>query len=75
MKRDVSSLINGYLDDALSDDEQRELSDWIKADPANATRFAQAVMLHDRLACEMSSAMDGGGHGQAVRARGFIHEG
>ena len=55
MSRDVDELINGYLDDSLSEDQQRELSAWIKADAVNAKRFAKAVMLHDRLECELNA--------------------
>ncbi|MAD81024.1 MAG: iron dicitrate transport regulator FecR [Planctomycetaceae bacterium] len=58
MNRDMNTLINGYLDDELTDDEQCQLSDWIKADPEHATRFAHAVMLHDRLQCELSAAAE-----------------
>ncbi len=56
MKRDINTLINGYLDDELTDAEHRELNDWIKADPEHAARFARAVMLHDRLQCELNTA-------------------
>lgn len=55
MSRDIDELISGYLDESLSEDEQRELADWIKADKGNAKQFAQAVMLHDRLECELNA--------------------
>ena len=55
MQRDINTLINGYLDDELTEVEHRELNDWIKADSEHATRFAQAVMLHDRLQWELNS--------------------
>lgn len=58
MNRDVDELISGYLDESLTEDEQRELSAWIKADEANAKRFAKAVMLHDRLQGEISAAAE-----------------
>lgn len=44
-----SELIDGYLDDALTADQQAELSAWIKANPENARIFAEAMLLHDRL--------------------------
>jgi hypothetical protein len=56
MSSEIDELINGYLDESLTEREQRELSDWIKADPTNAKHFAKAVMLHDRLQGEISAA-------------------
>ena len=58
MNRDIDNLINDYLDGELTDDEQHELSDWIKADTENANLFANAVMLHDRLECELNATAD-----------------
>lgn len=55
MSRDSEELISGYLDQSLTEDEHRELADWIKADGANAGEFAKAVMLHDRLECEINA--------------------
>lgn len=55
MSRDIEELISGYLDESLNEDEQRELSEWIKADTVNAKHFAKAVMLHDRLQCEVKA--------------------
>lgn len=55
MSEEVEEKINGYLDESLSDDEMTALADWIRADPANAQRFAKASMLHDRLQSEMSA--------------------
>ena len=52
---DPNSLINGYLDDLLSDAQLRELNDWIVADPQNARQFAVAVLLHDRLGDQWSA--------------------
>ncbi|MAD80737.1 MAG: iron dicitrate transport regulator FecR [Planctomycetaceae bacterium] len=57
MNRDINTLINGYLDDELTEADHRELNDWIKADPEHAARFARAVMLHDRLQWEFSAAV------------------
>ena len=50
----MNELIDRYLDHDLSVDEQTQLAIWIKANPANAERFARAVMLHDRLQNEMN---------------------
>ncbi len=55
MSRDIEELISAYLDESLSEEEQRELSEWIKSDTANARRFAKAAMLHDRLQCEINA--------------------
>jgi hypothetical protein len=46
---DARELIDGYLDDALTADQQAELSAWIKANPEHARIFAEAMLLHDRL--------------------------
>ncbi len=55
MSDEMEDEINAYLDESLSSDEMAALADWIKADPANARRFAMASMLHDRLQSEMSA--------------------
>lgn len=49
MTHDPQSLINGYLDEILTEHEEAALNDWIKADPANAAVFAERVRIHDRL--------------------------
>ena len=49
MTNDPWTLIHGYLDGQLSDEEVRELSDWIKEDPWHARLFASYALLHDRL--------------------------
>ncbi len=49
-------LIDGYLDDVLTSDQQTELSAWIKADPENARIFAEAMLLHDRLRNTLGTA-------------------
>ncbi len=43
------SLIHGYLDGRLSDEQILALNDWIKVDRRNARQFARCAMLHDRL--------------------------
>ena len=49
MTNDPRALIHGYLDDQLSDEQVRELNDWIKEDPRHARQFASCALLHDRL--------------------------
>ncbi len=49
MTTDPDLLIHGYLDDALGDEQLRELNDWIGLDRANARRFADVALLNDRL--------------------------
>ena len=53
MNHDALNLINGYLDDYLTPDQQQSLKDWLKESPDNARLFASSVMLHDRLRGEM----------------------
>ena len=49
MSLDPKQLIDGYLDETLSADEQGVLNRWLKETPQNAQQFAQAMLLHDRL--------------------------
>ena len=49
----MNELIDRYLDDDLSAEEQQQLATWIKSRPDNAQQFAKAVMLHDRLQNEI----------------------
>ena len=49
MINDPRTLIHGYLDGQLSDEQVRELNDWIKEDPRHAQQFASCALLHDRL--------------------------
>ena len=53
MSASIDSLIHGYLDETLTAEQQNELANWIKAGPENARRFAEAVLLHDRLRTEL----------------------
>ena len=53
MNHDASNLINGYLDDCLTPEQQQSLRDWLKESPDNAREFASSVMLHDRVRGEM----------------------
>src|SRR4051794_8966288 len=49
MNTDPDLLIHGYLDEMLTDEQFRELNDWIAHDPANARRFVAVALLDDRL--------------------------
>lgn len=49
MTRDPSELVSRYLDDLLTEDEHRELQDWLRSSPDHAREFAQTALLHDRL--------------------------
>ena len=49
MISDPRGLIDGYLDDTLTADQQEELSAWLKVNPEHARTFAEAMLLHDRL--------------------------
>jgi hypothetical protein len=48
--REVDRLIQGYLDDALTDDEARRLHELLKASPDRLDDFIRAVDLHGSLA-------------------------
>lgn len=50
---DCEELVDRYLDDSLSTEEQTRLNEWVKSDPKNARQFASRAMLHDRLRCEL----------------------
>ena len=41
--------INGYFDGLLTDSEEADLNQWIKASPDNALHFARMSSLHDQL--------------------------
>ncbi len=47
--KDILELIDGHLDHTLTPVETRELGDWLRADPANARRFAEEAFIHSRL--------------------------
>ena len=49
MTRDPNELVSRYLDDLLTEDEHRDLQDWLRSSPDHAREFAQIVLLHDRL--------------------------
>lgn len=52
---DPQTAISGYVDDILTEAEHAALSDWLKADAANAKQFAAAMLLHDRLRIEQTT--------------------
>jgi ferric-dicitrate binding protein FerR (iron transport regulator) len=49
MTNDSNSMVHGYLDGQLSDEQFRKLNDWIKEDPSHGRQFASCALLHDRL--------------------------
>jgi ferric-dicitrate binding protein FerR (iron transport regulator) len=49
MTNDSNTMVHGYLDGQLSDDQLRKLNDWIKEDPLHARQFTSCALLHDRL--------------------------
>ncbi len=53
MNSDMRDLIDGYLDDLLSQQQLQQLSQWIQSDPLHARQFASELMLHDRLRNEL----------------------
>jgi hypothetical protein len=72
MNTDPDLLIHGYLDEILTDEQLRQLSDWIGRDPANARRFAVVVLLDDRLSDRFRSAslLNADRHGGEAIGRG-----
>lgn len=56
MTQGIRNLIDGYLDNVLSDEQRTELAAWIEADPANADQFAEAVFLDNRIHAEIDAA-------------------
>ena len=49
MMSNRQELIDGYFDVVLTAEQQVELSEWIRSDPAHAKTFAHASLLHDCL--------------------------
>ena len=49
MTRDSSELVSRYLDDLLTEDEHRDLQNWLRSSPDHAREFARVASLHDRL--------------------------
>lgn len=49
MSSDLRTLIHGYFDGQLSDEQVRDLSDRLAQDPGQAREFASYALLHDRL--------------------------
>ncbi|ODA34908.1 anti-sigma factor family protein [Planctopirus hydrillae] len=49
MTCDPDELISRYLDDLLTENEHRDLQDWLRSSPDHAREFARIVLLHDRL--------------------------
>ncbi len=47
--KNPEQLIADYLDDALSESDQKELNAWLKADAANMQRFTEAVMFEQQI--------------------------
>ena len=54
MNQMIEHLISAYLDGVLTDEQQRELAEWIEADPENAKQFAEAVLLDNQLRAEVN---------------------
>lgn len=58
MNEDIQSLLHGYLDDSLTDDQFAVLNQWLKASPDNAVELAQLALLHDHLRSGIVSVDD-----------------
>ena len=54
---DIDTLINGYLDDTLSEAEVARLNAWLLDDPENPRRFARETLRHNRLR-DLASSMN-----------------
>jgi hypothetical protein len=55
MSDELQILIDGYLDDQLSDEEVSRLGDLLKQNPEHSKQFAQAMLMHDRLHAEVQA--------------------
>ncbi len=53
--RDPEELIHRYLDDALDEDEQESLQQWLKSSPENLRAFTSYAFLHDQIHNQMSA--------------------
>jgi hypothetical protein len=49
MTPEISAIIHGFLDGAISESDEARLNAWIKAAPENAMAFADMARLYDRL--------------------------
>lgn len=49
MNNNIQKLIDGYLDETLSGDQETELLHWLKSCPSNAKIFASAIQFHNKL--------------------------
>ncbi len=56
MMVDPTSLIAGFLDETLSAEKHAALSEWLRESVGHRRRFAQAMLLHDRLRGEFLAA-------------------
>ena len=55
MNDELQTLIDGYLDDQLSSEGLSRLGELIKQHPEHASRFARAMLMHDRLHAEVQA--------------------
>ncbi len=53
MTLEPQPLIDGYLDETLSSEEHVAFAQWLQEAPQHRQRFAEAVLLHDRLRGEL----------------------
>jgi hypothetical protein len=49
MNDDATPLIHAYLDGELTDQQRRELADWLRQSPGNVDRFVAECRLHSEL--------------------------
>ena len=49
MTDDTATLISAYLDDELTDQQHRDLGDWLRLDPANVAKFVVECRCHSHL--------------------------
>ena len=73
MTRDPSELVSRYLDDVLTEDEHRDLQDWLRSSPDHAREFAQIALLHDRLRVQLAGEFTQKGRDATVEVLLEIH--
>ena len=49
MINNIQNLIDNYLDEALSEEQELELINWLKSSSSNANKFASAIQFHNKL--------------------------
>ena len=55
MTRSPAELVSRHFDDLLTEEEHRDLQEWLRSSPEHAREFARIALLHDRLRGELQA--------------------